>query len=160
MQVREFLRDQQVAFDVIEHDPTYDASRMAQAVHVAGEEVAKTVLLRTREEGLDYVNFKYVVAVLPATHAVDFDLAAEALGVAQVELASESEIDAQCPDSESGVLPPFGSQYDMQTIVDESLTEDEEIVFEGNTHQESIRMRYADFDALEQPFIARFAYRR
>jgi len=156
MQLREYLRDQQIAFDVIEHDPTYDASRMAQAVHVAGQEVAKTVLLRTGEDG----NFNYVVAVLPATHSVNFEQVAEALGVSQVELASEAEIDEQCSDCESGVLPPFGSQYGMQTIVDESLTEDEEIVFEGNTHQESIRMRYADFDALEQPFIARFAQRR
>ncbi len=154
MRVRDFLRRQNVAFDVIEHDPTYDASRMAQAVHVAGQEVAKTVLLRVINEGRTYY-----VAVLPATHVVDFERLAELLTAQQVELATEDEMCEQCPDCEVGALPPFGSQYNMKTIVDQSLAQDEEIVFEGNTHQESICMRFADFEQIERPLIVGFARR-
>jgi Ala-tRNA(Pro) deacylase len=47
----------------------------------------------------------------------------------------------------------------MKTIVDESLTKDEEIVFEGNTHVEAIRMKYADFYRLAEPLVGSFAYR-
>jgi hypothetical protein len=39
-------------------------------------------------------------------------------------------------------------------VVDEGLTHDEEIVFEGNTHHEAFRMRYDDYAALEHPRVA------
>jgi Ala-tRNA(Pro) deacylase len=44
----------------------------------------------------------------------------------------------------------------MKTMVDESLTKDEEIVFEGNTHREAIRMDFEDFCQVEQPLIGSF----
>jgi Ala-tRNA(Pro) deacylase len=150
MQVQEYLNQKKVAFEALVHEPTYDAQRMAQAVHTPGHEVAKTVLLRA---GADEA---YVVAVLPADEHVDFGKVGRALGCDEVELASEREIAVHCQDCEVGALPPFGSQYGMQTLVDSSLTEDEEIVFEGNTHREAIRMKFEDFRNLEQPLIGSF----
>jgi prolyl-tRNA editing enzyme YbaK/EbsC (Cys-tRNA(Pro) deacylase) len=51
------------------------------------------------------------------------------------------------------VLLPFGSQYGVKTIVDSSLANEDEFVFEGSTHQESIRMKFADFVRLESPLV-------
>lgn len=150
MRVAEFLQDQGVGFRVIDHEEVYDAQRVAQAVCIPGREVAKTVLLRA--DG----GYVYVVAVLPATRRIDMEKAAKVLGGGRVELADEEEIARHCPDCEIGVLPPFGSQYGMQTMVDKSLCEDEEIVFEANTHREAIRMRFADFKRLEEPLVASF----
>jgi Ala-tRNA(Pro) deacylase len=152
MNVQQYLRTHSVQYDVIPHRSTYDAQRMAQTLHVPGREVAKTVLLRADQ------GFTYVVAVLPATMNVDLTAAGRALGGSKLELATEVEIQEHCPDCEMGVLPPFGSQYGMKTIVDKSLTEDEEIVFEGNSHQEAIRMKYSDFHHLEEPLVASFAW--
>ena len=45
----------------------------------------------------------------------------------------------------------------MKTLVDESLTEDEQIVFEGNNHHEAYRINFADFQRLEQHIVAAFA---
>jgi hypothetical protein len=42
--------------------------------------------------------------------------------------------------------------------VDDPLTHDEQIVIEGNTHEEAIRMKYADFERLEHPQVAAFSY--
>jgi Ala-tRNA(Pro) deacylase len=152
MKVRDYLRDSDVAFEVFVHEPTYDAQHMAQAVHVSGYEVAKTVLLRV-DHGASYA-----VAVLPATHRIDLEKAGELLGGASVELATEIEIAEHCPDCEIGALPPFGSKYGMRTIVDEALTHDDEIVFEGNTHRESIRMKFSDFERLADPKVGSFAH--
>ena len=152
MNVQEYLRTHDVQYDVIPHRSTYDAQRMAQTLHVPGREVAKTVLLRADQ------GFTYIVAVLPATKNVDLTAAGRALGGSKLELATEVEIQEHCPDCEMGVLPPFGSQYGMKTIVDKSLTEDEEIVFEGNSHHEAIRMKYTDFHHLEEPLVAAFAW--
>jgi Ala-tRNA(Pro) deacylase len=41
-------------------------------------------------------------------------------------------------------------------IVDTSLTSDPEIVFNGGSHREAIRMRYRDFAELVKPMVADF----
>jgi Ala-tRNA(Pro) deacylase len=55
------------------------------------------------------------------------------------------------------VLPPFGSHYGAQSIVDEALTRGETITFEGNTHHEAMRMKYVNYYNFEHPLVARFA---
>lgn len=151
MSTKQFLQSRRVAFQTIEHPEAYDAQRLAQAVHTPGREVAKTVLLRANH------GFRYVVAVLPATHRIDFTKLSEFLGGTNVQLATEVEIAERCPGCEFGVLPPFGSQYGAETIVDESLTKDETICFECDTHTEAIRMKYSDYYDVEHPLVARFA---
>jgi Ala-tRNA(Pro) deacylase len=147
MNIQTFLHERRVPFDILSHEPTYDAQHMAHSVHVSGHEVAKTVLLRANHA------YSYIVAVLPATRMIDFARARRALGGPELALATEVEMSSLCPDCEIGALPPFGSQYGLKTVVDESLAEDEYIVFEGNTHAEAIRMKFADFLDLEQPLV-------
>jgi Ala-tRNA(Pro) deacylase len=137
----------------VPHQPTYSAQRLAHELHVPGREVAKTVLLRTGANG----GYQFVVAVLPANKHIDFQRAANLLRQGEVQLATELEIAAHCPDCDFGVLPPFGSHYGMRTIVDSSLAEDREIWFEGNTYNEAIRMKFDDFRRLEKPWVAPFA---
>jgi Ala-tRNA(Pro) deacylase len=153
MDTKAYLHEHHVPFEVLAHAESFDAPHLAQVVHAPGREVAKTVLLRADR------GFRYIVAVLPATYRVDFDELSRALGGATVELATELEIAERCPDCEMGVLPPFGSQYGAETIVDTSLTEDDQIVFEANTHREAIRMKYRDYHNVEHPRIAPFARR-
>lgn len=151
MNVEKFLQEQRVAYDLIPHRDTYDAQHLAQTVHTPGKEVAKTVLLRA--DG----GYAYLVAVLPATKRIDFERLGALLGGSRIELATEVEMYNRCLDCEIGALPPFGSHYAMKTVVDSSLAERKEIVFEGNTHHEAIRMRYDDFYRLEQPIVTSFA---
>lgn len=147
MNIREFLGERQVAFDVLPHREAFDAQRMAQTLHVPGREVAKTVLLRADR------GFMYVVAVIPAPEHIDLQRVSELLGGSEVELASEEELAERCPDCECGVLPPFGSAYGMKTLLDASLLDEEEVVFEGNSHHEAIRMKLEDFRQLEEPLV-------
>lgn len=148
MNIVEFLKTKDVEFELLPHRDTYDAQRMAQELHVPGREVAKTVLLRSADE------HGCLVAVLPANRQIDFAKAAEELGSSQVELATELEMSEHCPDCEIGALPPFGSPYGMNTVIDADLAEDDEIVFEGNTHHEAIRMKFDDYCDIEKPIIA------
>jgi len=151
MNVQEFLSDRHIEYNAIPHGDAYDAQHLAQTLHVPGENVAKTVLLRADR------GYTYIVAVLPATKTIDFEKVSSALGGSQIELATEIEIQQHCPDCEMGVLPPFGSQYGMKTLVEESLTQDEWIVFEGNSHHDAIRMRFADYRQIEEPLVAPYA---
>lgn len=147
MKVSEFLDEQHVPYEFLSHTPTYNAQHMAHAVHVKGGAVAKTVLLRANH------GYRYMTAILPATQKIDFDVASRSLGGSELRLASEAEVSEVCPDCEAGVLLPFGSQYGVITVVDSSLAKEDEIVFEGSTHHETIRMKFADFCRLESPQI-------
>jgi Ala-tRNA(Pro) deacylase len=149
MNIKEFLRSRRVPFAVYSHDEVFGAQRLAGALRVPGENVAKTVLLRV--DG----GFKYVVAVLPATERLELTRMSKALGNARVELATEIEIAERHPDCEFGVLPPFGAPFGIQVIVDESLGKHYDIFFTGDSHHEAIRMKYSDFYAIEHPLVVR-----
>ncbi|HEY5312435.1 MAG TPA: YbaK/EbsC family protein [Pirellulales bacterium] len=150
MKVQQFLNARGVSFEMLPHEPTFSAQRMAQAVHVSGDNVVKTVLLKA--------DGQFVLAVLPATHQIHLEMAREALAAHLLELAGEDELASVFADCELGAVPPFGTQYGIETLVDASLAEDDEIVFEGNAHRQAFRMKYRDYEDLENPQVAVFAY--
>jgi Ala-tRNA(Pro) deacylase len=151
MRLDDLLVSRHISFQRLPHRRTYTANRMAQALHVKGREVAKTVLLRTGQG--------HLLVVLPATHHIDLEQLREDLGDSQVALASEDEMQRLFPDCEPGAVPPFGSLYRVPTLMDDSLAQDENIVFEGPDHEQAIRMSLQDYEAIEHPRHAHFAHR-
>ncbi len=149
MSIRDFLLSRSVRFEILLHRPAHSATHLAGSVHVPGRSVAKAVLIRA--------GAGYALAVLPATHRVDTARLAEVLGVGDVEIATEPEVEAVFADCEPGALPPFGRLYGLTTIVDTSLAAGSEIVFVANTRHEGVRMRFKDYEAIEVPLRARFA---
>ena len=53
-------------------------------------------------------------------------------------------------------MPPFGPLYKQPVVVERSLTSDPEILFNGGSHHDAIRMRYRDFEDLVKPTVADF----
>ena len=149
MSVQEFLQDQHVRFRCVHHDPTFTAQEMAHTLHIPGDHVTKTVVLEA--------DGKYVLGVVPATHCIDMHLAGKALGAQTLKLALEQDLSKICNDCQPGAIPPFGSRYGLRTLVEESLTHEEYLVFQGSSHDETLCMRYRDFEALEEPEVASFS---
>lgn len=149
MDVEQFLTAGEAEFDVIPHRETLDARHLARALNVPGRDIAKTMLVRA-EDGA-----RFIVAVLPAIRQIDFGKLAACLGC-PVEPATEADLQDHCPGGEAGGLPPFGSQYGLQTVMDESLVEDELIIFPGKNRREAIRMKQRDFRHIEDPLVCDF----
>lgn len=147
--IRKFLEENDVEYEHHSHEPAYTAQEVAQAEHVPGREVAKTVILTD--------GAAYVMAVLPATRRIDFEEIREAVGNPELRLAEEDEFADLFPGVEVGAMAPFGNLYDMPVFVDQSLREDERITFTAGTHEDSIRMAYADFERLVSPVAADFS---
>jgi len=80
------------------------------------------------------------------------------LGVKSVELAKEKEIGKMFDDCELGAEPPFGNLYDLPTIMDKSLEEDDHITFQAGTHEKAIRMNMDDYRKLVEPQVLVFSY--
>lgn len=146
--LKDYLDSQKVRYQVLPHPEAYTAPEIAQSLHVPGKELAKVVIVKAGE--------RFVMTVLPANWKVDVKRLREVFGTSHVKLATEEEFQGLFPDCQVGTMPPFGSLYGLEVYVDQSLTEDEEIVFQAGTHIETIRMRYADFADLVHPTVAEF----
>ena len=143
--LQEYLDEKQVRYVSIKHSPAFTAQEIAAAAHIPGREVAKTVIVK--------VDGVMAMVVLPAPQMVRMNHLRAQLDADRVELATEEEFKDRFPDCEVGAMPPFGNLYDMDTFVEESLTEDEEIAFNAGTHTELLRMTFEDFKAIVGPKI-------
>ncbi len=150
MNIQQFLTEQAIDYEALPHRTTFTASRLADAVDEHGDFVAKTVVLKADGE--------YVLAVLPSTCSLEFSLARSELGCSHLELATEDELADLFPDCEVGVIPPFGSLYGLKTWVDSQLTEDDHIVFDGQSHDEALRISYTSYESIEDPRVADLSY--
>jgi Ala-tRNA(Pro) deacylase len=152
IRLRNFLEKEKVRYAHETHRTAYTAQEVAQEEHVPGKLVAKTVVVK--------VDGGFALAVMPATARADFARLKSALGAKEVRLATELEFTGMFPDCEVGAMPPFGNLYGVPVYVDAALTQDKEIIFNAGTHQDTIRMRYADFERLVLPKIFAFALGR
>ena len=143
-----YLDRERVHYDVLSHPEAFRALAIAQTLHTPGKEMAKVVIVKVQE--------RFVMTVLPASWNVDLHRLRTVFATHQVRLATEDEIIGLFPDCELGAMPPFGNLYGLPVYVDQSLTEDEEIVFQAGTHSEAIRMRYWDFASLAFPVVEEF----
>ncbi len=143
--LRSFLESGGVAYETIHHLPDYTAQETASHTRTKGREFAKPVLLRADD--------RYVMAVVPAHRRVNLDRAREAVGARQVRLAREEEIRDLFPDSDVGAEPPFGNLYGLPVYASPELAEQERITFNAGSHEECIRMRWADYERLVRPAV-------
>ncbi len=148
----EFLDGNQVKYVMTTHSTAYTAQEVAALAHIRGRDMAKTVIVN--------LDGKLAMAVLPASKHVDLSLLKAVAGAKAVALATEAEFRGKFPECETGAMPPFGNLYGVPVFVEEGLTKDKEISFNAGTHNELMRIAYADFDRLVQPTVTRFSSAR
>ena len=146
--LEEFLQQNKVKYVTVLHSPHYTAQEIAASSHIPGKGMAKTVMVK--------IDGKMIMAVLPASYKVDFDLLKSAVGADNIELADEYEFKDMFPGCEVGAMPPFGNLFDMEVYVEDSLADQEQIAFNAGSHTELIKMTYKDFERLVQPKMLKF----
>ncbi len=149
--LKEFLDSQDIKYTSVSHARTNTAQQTAASAHIPGKELAKTVMIKAGDET--------IMVVLPASDRIDFSLLRETLGTQSVSLASEKDFKELFPDCEPGAMPPFGNLYGVKVLVEQDLSEDEEIAFSAGTHTEVVKMNYRDFVNLVKPEIKKFSAR-
>ncbi len=145
-----YLREDQVPFETHHHPTAFTAQEVAASEHTPGKMVVKVVMVLADGE--------LAMLAMPAPYQADLERVAEVLGASEVRLAHEEEFAPAFSDCEVGAMPPFGNLYGLPVYVDEALAEDETIVVQAGTHSDTIRLKYADFERLVRPTVARFAY--
>jgi Ala-tRNA(Pro) deacylase len=131
--------DRNVSYDLVTHDPTLSSLRTAEASHIPGGALAKGIVLRT--------DGGYMLAVLPASRRLQL-AELRALVGDDVELADEQEVATLFEDCAVGAVPPVGTCYGLDVIVDDSIGRQPEVYLEGGDHKTLVHLSQAQFARL------------
>jgi Ala-tRNA(Pro) deacylase len=84
--------------------------------------------------------------VLPAAARLDLQKLREIHGAGRhkVQLATEEDLRRDYPEFELGAVPPIGGGRRDPVVVDAKVAEQETVVIEGGSHEESLRIATAD----------------
>ena len=143
--LRAFLDENNVKYMLISHPIAHTAEGIAAKIHIPKRELAKTVMV--------LLDGRLTMAVVPASTMVGLTKLKRYVGAEVTELAAESDFRDRFPDCEPGAMPPFGNLYGLPTYVDNSLAEQDYIVFEAGTHTDAIKMGYRDYEKIVKPEV-------
>lgn len=147
MKIQDLLRQNKVAFEVLEHPPGTSLEKLAEQGKIPPNALAHVTLLRANH------GYRYMLAVASLDRPLDLRFATRALDGCDLQPASDTEQVQFCPDCEAGGLMPFGSHYNVRTLLDQTLADEASIAFEEIDGAEVIRMKTVDFCEIEHPFV-------
>ena len=137
--LQEYLEELGISYDVVTHTPTDTSMETAQAAHVPGDNVVKSVLLKDDQD--------YVMAIVPSTYHVQLsDLASKFHR--HLELVPEAELASIFTDCEIGAIPPIGEAYAIDMIVDNKLLNRDDLYIEAGDHEHLVHIKNDDFRQL------------
>ncbi len=137
-----------VPFHVLEHAPVRTS---AEAAAIRGTPLgagAKALVVRADDRPIH--------VVLPADRRLDSARLRRWLDVRRLRFATPDEL-LTLTGCVPGAVPPFGNLFGLAVLIDEELTQREEIVFNAGSRTVSITMRSADVIRLAQARVGRFA---
>lgn len=137
--IADCLAAQDVDYDVLTHPHTATSGESAQAAHVPGSRLAKSVILED-EHG-------FLMVVLPSSRKLNLQELHRQLN-RNLALATEHEFGKLFADCEIGALPPLGPAYGVETVIDDALAEQPDIFFEAGDHEQLIHVSTETFEAL------------
>ena len=139
-----YLKKQDVKFQVETHSYSRHSQETAEMAHVHGDALAKGVLVKD-DDG-------YLLVVLPADYVVELGTLHKLLGQ-DVDLVDESVLGEVFSDCELGAVPPIGMAYGVKTMWDpnSSLGKQGEVFFEAGDHQSLVKVSGEQFHELMAP---------
>ncbi len=128
--LKAYLENADIPYELVSHPRTMTSAESAEAAHISGERLAKSVVIH-HELG-------HLLAVVPSTHRIDLGTL-QSLAGTRLGLAAETEIGEIFADCDLGAVPPVGSAYGIDVVLEESLCDLPEVYFEGGDHRTLVR---------------------
>ena len=137
MTIESCLAQQPVHFDLLHHRHSSTSLQAARECKVPAHRLAKAVVLEDEDR-------RYFMAVLPATHQIEFDALQFQTG-RRMHLVDEDELTRVFSDCEVGAVPPLGGAYGVETMWDDCLIDESDLYFEAGDHQTLVHVSADDF---------------
>ncbi len=143
-----FLDKTKVKYNLLKHKVVYTAHDLAQTTKRKLSDIAKVVLVRADKD--------FVLIVLPAGKYLDLKGIKTALKAKKVSLATEKEIKAKLK-TKIGLLHPFGSQYNVKTLLDKGMSKSKKLISSAGSYTDSFELSMKDFEKLVLPIKGAFS---
>ena len=137
------LKDQNIAYEVFEHEPVFTNPAMADVLNVTEAETVKSLVLVTKEKQM-------IVLVLPGNKKVDWKQAAAAAGTKKVSFAKPEQVSEKVG-CEVGCVPPFGQLTPLPIYMDPDLIQIKYVYFNPGVHHKSFKITSRDLKNLCHP---------
>lgn len=136
-----YLLERNASYQLIAHEHSAFSMDTAEKAHIAGDALAKGILVKD-EQG-------YLLVVLPSDYHIELETLRILLRQ-QAELATEAEVGDLFSDCDPGAVPPIGAAYGIKTIWDPttSLGQLDNIYFEAGDHDHLIHVSGEQFHEL------------
>ncbi|NQT41049.1 MAG: hypothetical protein HQ581_26390 [Planctomycetes bacterium] len=140
--VEHLLRQHGIAFDVLRHEPVFTSEEAARVRGTPLASGAKALICKGGD--------RLMMFILPADRKLASKQIRRSRGWRKLRFANREEVE-QITGLAPGSIPPFGSLFDLPTLCDTRLAENETINFNAGDHGISISMRYEDYLRVEAP---------
>ena len=147
-QVKDLLEHHTVAYSVLRHDPVYTSEEAAQIRGTPLCSGAKALICKGGD--------RFVMFVIPADRRLASRAIRRAKGWRKLRFADRDEV-LERTGLRPGAIPPFGSLFELPTLCDTRLSENETINFNAGDRGISVSMRCADYLQVESPELGTFA---
>lgn len=149
-QILNLLKKNDSLFETFEHEPVRTSEEAAKVrTGYSLEQGAKALIVRIKTRGENV----FVMLVMPAHLRLDTKKAKQHLQTKDLRFASEEEIAQITEGVQIGGVPPFGNLFNIPTIVDPKLFDNEKIVFNAGDRCFSVAMKSSDYKKLVNPII-------
>ncbi|AOE87629.1 aminoacyl-tRNA deacylase [Pseudomonas sp. TCU-HL1] len=139
-QLQNSLMQHQTRFDVLNHAASMTTREAARRAGVPPQQMAKPVIL-------DDFQGHWLMAVVPASRHVDLEKVRR-LTHRHWRLVHERDFGQRFANCDVGAIPAVGNLFGLDTLVDQSLTEQPDIYFESGRHDELVHMSGTQYMAL------------
>lgn len=144
--VTDLLRAAAIPHTTLHHEAVFTSAEAAAIRGTTLHSGAKALIVKAGEE--------FLMLVLPADLPLDSRASRQALGCKQLRFATKEEV-LTMTGLTPGSIPPFGSLFQLRTVCDDRLAENESINFNAGSHTDSVQLSYADYIRVEAPRLAR-----
>ena len=137
------LKDNQIEYEVFEHEPVYTNPTMAEALNISESETVKSLVVMTREKEM-------VVLVMPGDKRVEWKKAAAGVGTKKVSFAKPEQV-LEKVGCEVGCVPPFGQLTELPIFMDPDLIKKDFVYFNPGVHDKSYKIKGWDLKKVCSP---------
>ncbi len=125
-----------IGYKIVRHKTVYTAYDAARTLGAKLGEIAKTLLIKADKN--------YLLAVLPASHKLDFGKLKKLVKAKKIEIAKENLM-KKIFKIKPGALSPFGQIYKVPVYIDKGILKAKKIIAGAGTFEESVAMTAKNF---------------
>ncbi len=141
------LKENKIEHEVMQHEPVLTSEDAARVRNTPLAEGAKALVM--------YADGKPIMVVVPADKKANTNSLKKTYNIKDLRMASKEEAETVTR-TKIGAIPPLGNLFGIPLYVDETLGNNEMVVFNAGEHTKSIRMKYRDFVTVSSPTIGSF----